>query len=53
MRGSISQQLGFVGMYKIPFLAFTVQSFSISISYFTELSASLSVAICMEILLTK
>ena len=54
MRENISQQLGDIAvMYKIPFLAFTIKSITISLAYFTELRASLNVAICMEILSIK
>ena len=54
MRESISQQLGYVaGMYNITFLAFTVQSIAISIAHFTELRASLTLAISMETFVEK
>ena len=53
MRASVNR-LGVVAvMYKIAFLEFAMQSIAVSISNFTELRASLSVAICMEIYVDK
>jgi len=40
-------------MYKISFLAFTIQTISISIHQFSELRASLPVVICIENLLKQ
>jgi hypothetical protein len=46
---SVNRLGGAAGMYKIPFLIFTVQSMRISRAHFTELRASLTLAISMTV----
>jgi len=54
VRDSISQQAGKCCLnVQNYFLAFKIQTISITIGYFTELRASLTVFICKEILLIK
>ena len=53
MRASVNMLEDVAVMYRIAVLAFTIQSIAISISHFTELRESLSVANCTEIFVDK
>jgi hypothetical protein len=48
---SVNRQGNVAVIYKISFLAFTLQYIAISLGYFTEFRAALTVVICMENLL--
>ena len=53
VRASVNRLGDVAVMYKIPFLVFTIQSVAITRDQFTEIRASLTVGIYMEIVADK